>query len=249
MARISISASQNLGKTTVVRDFLKEWPLYTTPQSTYRDILKEKKLKNNQQTTEETQQIILDWMIKEQNKHRPGDRVIYDRCVIDNLVYTLWCNEKGKISDEFVKKTIAQVRQALTKIDIIFFIPITKFNNIDLTVKNDNPLRDEDLKFREEIDWIFKSLCAEWQKEESPFFISDDRPPIIEIFGSPKERIEIIKLYLDKDGDEIKEGNIIDPNELAKLADTLGLKPGENIIDSIRGKESPLTSNTLIIPK
>ena len=188
-------------------------------------------------------------MIKEQNKHRIGDRIIFDRCVIDNLVFTLHANEYSRVSDEFVKKTIAQVRQALTKIDIIFFIPISKFNNIDLTVKNDNPLRDEDPKFREEIDWIFKSLCAEWQKEESPFFISDDRPPIIEIFGSPKERIEIIKLYLDKDGDEIKEGNIIDPNELAKLADTLGLKPGENIIDSIRGSEVPLTSKNLIIPK
>ena len=40
--RIGISGSINVGKTTLVNDFLRAWPNYKTPESSYRDILKSK---------------------------------------------------------------------------------------------------------------------------------------------------------------------------------------------------------------
>ena len=45
------------------------------------------------------QKDILKFMCKEHKKYRSSDPVIFDRCPLDNIVYTLWCNNKGNISE------------------------------------------------------------------------------------------------------------------------------------------------------
>ena len=39
--RIAISGTANTGKSTFVKDFIKKWPSYSTPKTTYRDIMKD----------------------------------------------------------------------------------------------------------------------------------------------------------------------------------------------------------------
>ena len=39
--------------------------------------------------------------------------------------------------------------------------------------------------------------------QDNPFFPREDSPALIEVFGDRKERMQMIKLYLDKDGDLI----------------------------------------------
>lgn len=198
--RISVSGTKKQGKSTLIGDFLERWDMYSTPKKTYRDLLSEKKLPNTENTNKETQWAILNCMIDEIQKYGREDKVIFDRCPLDNLVYTLWGNAKGisGIDNDFVRETIKLVKESLRFIDIIFFIPITKQNNIVI---------DEDSKeFIEEIDYIFKSIQMDYFKNsDSSFFISDDKPAIIEIFGSRKERIQSIKFYLDVDGDPIQD--------------------------------------------
>jgi hypothetical protein len=236
MARIAISGSSNLGKSTVIKDFLKLWPKYTSPKKTYRDILKEKGLGHSKESSEETQQIILDCMVAEEKKYLKRDYVIHDRCSLDNLVYSLWLFDKGKVSKECIDRSLAMVRESLRFIDIVFFIPMTRLNPI-LKTNDNKALRDTDPVYREEIDHLFKAMCAEWLKPISPFFARDDRPAIIEIFGTPRERIEIIKLYLDNDGDQIGSNQIIDPNEIEKISREMGLPPGTDIVKAIRGQK------------
>jgi hypothetical protein len=49
---------------------------------------------------------------------------------------------------------------------------------------------------------------------KSNYFHFDDKPPIIEVFGERHERIQIMKLYLDAEGDSMEPNMDIlnDPN-------------------------------------
>ena len=97
--RIAISGTACQGKTTLIKDFLEQWPNYTTPKKSYRDIIKENKLDDSSKTNKKTQKNILDFMIKEQKKYRSSDNVIFDRCPLDNLVYSMWATEQPDLEE------------------------------------------------------------------------------------------------------------------------------------------------------
>ena len=126
--RIAISGTACQGKYTLVKDFLDLWPSYKTPEKTYRSVLQENNLSHSSKTNKETQRKILDFMIEEQQKYRSSDNVIFDRCPLDNLVYSMWACEQNNsdIDEEFVSSCIPLVRESFRNLDIIFFIPITK---------------------------------------------------------------------------------------------------------------------------
>jgi hypothetical protein len=75
----------------------------------------------------------------------------------------------------------------------------------------------------------------------SPFFPEEDFPPIIEIFGSPEERIEMIKLYLDEQGDLINnEESILDPKNLEDMQQLLEaqekIKQDDDVVTRLKKK-------------
>lgn len=202
--RIAISGSANLGKSTLIKDFLQEWPNYGFEVKTYRDVLVEKGLPHSKQTTKESQKAILDYMVDTLKEFKDGDKVIFDRCPLDNLVYSMWAmsQEGNDIDEDFIDECIPIVREALTNLDIIFFIPMTKFNKIEV---EDDGFRETDEKYIKEIDSFFKVLQRHYHEnpQDNPFFPRDDSPALIEVFGSRQERLQMIKLYLDNDGDLI----------------------------------------------
>jgi len=215
--RIAISGTACQGKTTLIKDFLEQWPSYTTPKKTYRDIIKENNLEHSSKTNKKTQKKILDFMIKEQKKYRSSDNVIFDRCPLDNLVYSMWATEQPEvdIDDDFVQECIPLVRESFRNLDIIFFTPITKVAPVELT---EDDLRDTDPKVIEEVDNIFKAMHREYiNNDSSVFFIKDDKPGIIEVFGSQRERIQILKLYIDAEGDIHPGGDLIDEDMLSDM--------------------------------
>ena len=215
--RIAISGTGNQGKTTLINDFLQEWSNYKTESSTYRDKLVAENLPHSKNATKDTQWKILNHMIDEMQTFKSDDNVIMDRCPIDNLVYSLWCFEKGvgDIDKEFIDKCIPLVSESMKHLDIIFFLPITKFNNIKI---EDDGVRETDPNYIKEIDHIFKAIQAQYQQhpQTNPFFPSDDSPALIEVFGSQYERLEMIKLYLDVDGDVIEgdQSELFNPENL-----------------------------------
>jgi len=226
--RICISGTNCVGKSTLVEDFIKTWPDYKRPAD-YRDIVKKTTL--SKKTNEKKQQKILDLMQEEASNLRSTDKIIFDRGPLDNLVYTLWANQKGIISDEFVQKTISVVKESIKKFDIIFFIPLTNvrpFEYVEEKLKKDKKSGTADEEYRTEIDYLFKALKYDWDvNNESKIFDPRDKPALIEIFGSPHERIEIIKLYLDADGDLLDNVGIVneeDLRELQEIKDGLGIE-------------------------
>jgi hypothetical protein len=212
--RIAIIGAANQGKSTLINDIIKEWPMYRRSNESYRRVAKEKGLSLNKQVTKESQRIILDCLIDDIQQTKKSDNILFDRCPLDNLVFTLWAHEKGnkEIDAEFVKECIEKVKESLRALDIIFFTPITKVAPVPLE-KREN--RDVDPEFIAEIDNIFKAIEYQQQRGVSPFFVKDDAPPIIEIFGSPLERIEMVKLYLNTQGDVIDTAaSILSPENL-----------------------------------
>lgn len=219
--RISISGTQNTGKSTLVKDFLKEWPMYELSSFDYRSLI-ETRDSHSKNTSEEVQWKILNGMIDDLQNMSEHDYVIFDRCPLDNLVYSMWKNSKdtNAVSDKFVSKSIQLVREALKLLDVIFFIPLTK-HAPDIPIEDDGK-REIDPVYREEIDNIFKSISHEWTRNPN-FKLCDpeDKPPIIEIFGKPLERIEMLKMYINTDGDVIggtgDMSSILDIDDLKQI--------------------------------
>ena len=195
--KICATSAQGLGKTTYIQDFLKEWPMYKTPEKTYRDVIKEKGLVINESGTEESQKIILDVLVDQAIEYSKDDNVILDRCVLDNLAYTTWLSLTDKVSEKFLEETKDIVRETLKLYDVIFFFPISKFNNIPLVADG---LRSVDPQYREEIDFIFKLFQQSYLKSDGRVFPKDECPALIELYGSREERIKLTSLYINPEG-------------------------------------------------
>lgn len=196
--RICVSGTKRQGKSTFIKDFLEEWSMYETPQTTYRDSIKKDNLPHTKLTNKDTQWKILNLILDNYQSYSKGDKVIFDRGPLDNLAFTMWAYSKelGDIDDEFVQKSVNLVRESMAFIDIIFFIPITAVRPIEYSEED-----QEDVEFFEEIDNIFKAFKYDWSiNEGSKIFDPRDKPAIIEIFGSPEERVQMAKLYLGDDG-------------------------------------------------
>ena len=124
-------------------------------------------------------------------------------------------------------------------LDIIFYIPITRAAPIEISPKE---TREIDKQYIEEIDNIFKAITYQMVKVgRSPFFPEEDFPPIIEIFGSPEERIEMVKLYLDEAGDLIhNEESILDPKNLEDMQQLLEaqekIKQDDDVVTRLKKK-------------
>jgi len=225
--RIAIVGTANQGKSTLIKDFLTEWPNYKTESAAYRKLIKEEKLPHSKLATKDSQWKILNLLTEEMQKYTAKDNIIFDRCTLDNLIYSLWCFEKksSDIDKEFIDKCIPLVRESLKFLDIIFFLPITKAAPIQI---KENGVRETDEVYVKEIDALFKSMVQQYTHGlgKTPFFPADDCPGIIEIFGTPLERIQMIKWYLDKDGgliggDVNDPTNVFNPENLNVMADLL----------------------------
>jgi predicted ATPase len=195
--RIACIGTQCIGKSTYVKDFLNKWTMYNTPKKSYRDIIKEKKLTVNESGTEESQKIILDALVDQLLSTDKDDFVIFDRSVLDNLAYTSWLYLKNKVSEKFLDETKDIVSNSLKLYDILLFFPITKFSQIQL---EQDGLRSVDPVYREEIDTIFKIFQDSYLKGDRKIFPEYDCPAIIEIYGTPEQRIKMTELYLNENG-------------------------------------------------
>lgn len=120
--RIAVLGPQNTGKSTFIADFLKDFHHYTTAKATYRDVIETNKLDINQKTSIESQKHIRDFMFG-QFRHNTEYNIIFDRCLIDNYVYTYVAYEAGLIPKWFVDETEAMMKDTLRLVDMYLFIP------------------------------------------------------------------------------------------------------------------------------
>lgn len=231
--RIAISGTANMGKSTLISDMIATWPSYTTETFTYRSNLKDKN--HSSKTNKDTQWDILNQIVDGMGKYKKGDKVVFDRCSLDNLVYTMWAYQKqtSDIDKDFVDKCIPIVKNSLKNLDMIIFLPITKAAPVAIV---DNGTREVDPVYIKEIDNLFKALTIQYKHNfgRNPFFPSDDCPGVVEIFGNPQERIAMLKYYLDVDGDLIggHSANFIDPSNKNEMVDLLKTQEAQHKSES-----------------
>ena len=188
-----------VGKSTLIEGMIQQWPMYKRPERTYRDLIKEQNITVNKDGTVEFQRAILSALVDEaQLAAASGDEfIVFDRCVIDNIVYSLWHAGHGTpgFDEVFLKESKAIASTALHYYDIIFYVPAS--NEIPLTPREN---RETDAEFRDEIDNIFKALMSSYEKGTGAFFPAEDCPAVIELMGPPDLRLPQLKLYIKENG-------------------------------------------------
>jgi ATPase subunit of ABC transporter with duplicated ATPase domains len=102
--KVAVIGPQNTGKTTFLKDFLKEFKNYKTTKLSYRDIITRGKFKIDRLSSEKSQKAIMDFLFKEITTTK-NDNMIFDRCLIDNYVYTYCAHLDKKVSKDFVHRT------------------------------------------------------------------------------------------------------------------------------------------------
>lgn len=222
--RIAVTGTQCIGKTTFINDFLMRWPMYKKPEKTYRDLISEKNIRLNQEGTKESQETILDALCDQAENSKEEKHCIHDRCVIDNLAYTCWlaAKRKGGVTDSDVTAAILRARMALKHYDVIFFLPISTTSPIPIEAKEN---RDIDLDYRNEIDHFLKAFNVDYIQKKGKIFPTEDCPAVIEVFGDRSERLHLVSLYVNEQGNayDEKERSLIsfdgftDEDELSEL--------------------------------
>jgi len=187
--RLAITGPQNTGKTTFLKDFLLAFPHYFSFKRTYRDIIRENKLKVNREATENGQRLIRDFLYR-QIKENKKKNVIFDRCVLDNWVYSYYQYEAGKFSEVFIKESEKIMFDSLKYLDALIFIPAGI--SIPLTKEY---LRDTDAFFIDDINRLFISKIIDIARKS--------KIKIIVICGNRKDRIKQIRKFItSKNGEK-----------------------------------------------
>lgn len=199
--RIAVSATQCNGKTKFINSFKRRWPMYKSPETSYRDIIKEKNLKLNQTGDLESQKIIRDALIDQAIQSSSESHCIHDRCILDNLAYTLWLGEKNIITDSaFIAETFLLTRETLKMYDIILFLPLSAKSPV---IIENRESRDIDETFRYEINNIFLGIESTYKEYSGLVFPLTDSPALISVEGDEDllEKTNIVAHYLDDKGD------------------------------------------------
>ncbi len=219
--RLSLTGAANTGKTSLLQSFLHTWKTYKTPEKTYRDIIEEKQLEHSSKTTTETQTEILNFLTDQQLGKTVDDDIIYDRCTLDVLAYTIWAHEKGieGFDTAFVNTQIKLVKESMRALDIIF---ICKFNE-SMSVEDDGK-RDANREYIVEINNIIESLYQQYKQniDSDIFFPKDDSPCLIKLPDSMQQRVDLIAEYVAPDGGmHSEEDSILNPDNLNELEQLL----------------------------
>lgn len=204
--RIALCGATNQNIVGFTNDFINKYPLYKKSENKFNKILEDKKIKVSNNTS---QNIILNSLIDELIETPKDSNIIFDISLLDNLVLSIWLNTQGVISDSFINTSFTLIKQSLHFYDIIFYFPnIAKYTpknelleTVTDTAIKENLLNNE--SFYLETGNLYSAiydLYLAGNEKLFEFSAVDGCPAMIEIFGTPEERILQTALYLDKDG-------------------------------------------------
>lgn len=181
--RVAVIGPQNTGKSTFLRDVQEAFPQFHTPTETYRDVIKKHNLSVNQLTGTESQRLIRDF-IMQQVKSATGP-ALFDRCLIDNYVYTRYAYVNGNIDDGFLEETERFLHETAHDIDLYLFVPTA----LSVPLVADD-LRDTNPGYIDTINRLFiETLFRLIQKEGIR---------VLTIGGTREERVAAVRAALEQ---------------------------------------------------
>lgn len=185
--RIAVSGTHFTGKTTLIEDFLKKYPDYRCEKEAYYKLQDEKEMELSLEPSLESLLEQLDCSIDQLNQTANEKKVIFDRCPIDFIAYSMINLEKDSmdINESEISERFDEIKDALNTLDFILFLPLTKENPIEYT--------EENPAYRKAADHYFKKI---YRDEVCDIFPRYDHPKIIEIWGDRAARIKKIESCL-----------------------------------------------------
>lgn len=190
--RIAISGSHSLGKSTFVRDFLKEHPDYAFEEEPYRMLRHEHEIIFAEGQRQFDIDLQLNYRIERLKKYPPGSKVIFDRAPSDMIPYASYSIEHGyaDIDADYVKSLFPKVCASHAFLDVIVFIPIMEEYPIALEDDGHRPTHD---LYREWVDAAFKKL---YRENLSSIMPEKGGPLLVEIWGDRKMRLQKMDAFL-----------------------------------------------------
>lgn len=205
LMKIAVIGAQRSGKSTLIKEICRRWPMYARPATTYRDMVAEKGLPLYEQGTVESQTAIRDFLTDEVTKYSDQKYIVYDRCILDNLAYTLYHAGNGVqgFDEAYMRQTCAITSATVKLFDVIFFCPINKQVESKLILPDDTDRvngRSVDDEYRESINEIFEAIYQANMQRQGFIFDPNDSPPVIRLEGSLDDRLYEISMYIDEQG-------------------------------------------------
>jgi len=205
-----------MGKSTLIKDFLSTWTNYTEVTLGYRNKIQESlgKTKDGEDYRSITmlgngpmQEVIRDSVIDDISGYTREDNVIYDRGLFDNLAYSLYlCGQNIEGCDgKWLHEQLPIIKESMALYDLILFVPL--LDGYSTPEIEDGQDGDRSIIFRSEVDNLMKAMHKEYLDAKRNWLPKENCPAIVEIFGTPQERIEMIKLYINENGVPYGEDN------------------------------------------
>lgn len=178
---IAFTGAQSTGKSTLLAELqkdeaFKDWKF--EPEITRS--LKERYGVDINENGDDATQIVTVYSHLDNFLRHKNSNAVFDRCVIDGFLYTVYAYSKGKIS-EYVKEYACGVHDMLiNKYDIIFY------TEADIPLVNDG-VRSDSVVFRETMVKIFEEYLASFPNKN-----------VVRLKGSVEERLKIIRDEIEK---------------------------------------------------
>jgi nicotinamide riboside kinase len=190
----SFTGAQSTGKTTLLNHLHKcngDYPFEFIPEVT-RLVMRDYEMPINEDGNDLTQLLIMSEHVRNIYKNKAdrlirGMHMIFDRCVVDGIVYSRWLLNEGKISKCCYDACALIYEELKDKYDIIFY---TSPDDVKLV---DDGERSIDAKFRNGIINTFNAFLERGY---------DGKVVVLE--GSVEERLKTIKSTLAKHNIDIK---------------------------------------------
>ncbi len=185
--RIAISGSHSLGKSTLVHDWLAANPTYLREQEPYRVLRDWYDIEFRQKSTRLHNGIQLYYNVSRVMRYAIAtENVIFDRAPVDYIAYSQYTanHSTTDIDNAFIESMVPIVREALKRIDVLVFLPITEKWQVEM---EDDGIRPVDHPYRKEVDNLFKEIYRDGRFQ---VMNSKNVPRLVELWGPPGERIE-----------------------------------------------------------
>ncbi len=185
--RIAVSGTHFIGKSTLIEDFIKKHSNYKHEIEPYYKLQDEKTMELSLEPSLDSFLEQIDYSINQLNQHANERNIIFDRCPIDFIAYSMVTanQEAFDINDSEISERFPEVKIAMNNLDLIVFTPIIKEYLIEYTEENHT--------YRIEADKCFKKI---YRDDIYDIFPRYDHPKIIEIWGDRLTRIKKLETCL-----------------------------------------------------
>ncbi|WP_299003016.1 ATP-binding protein [uncultured Shewanella sp.] len=185
--RIAISGTHCVGKTRLIDDLIIRYPEYQSMKEVYYELLDEEDGAFALEPTIDNMLKQLDASIEQLEQQDMEKNIIFDRCPLDFIAYAMHAAELDSIDIHCheISERFPQVIEILNQLDLIVFLPMTEQSPVFYA--------EENPEYRKAVDKYFKRL---YRDDELYLFPNYNQPKIVEIFGSPQERVEKMSTYL-----------------------------------------------------